>query len=65
MSRDKGGEECPWELKAGLNQAGRIISEAPDLAGSELELERVSLRVRCLACGYEGPVSYLGDEGGT
>ncbi len=46
-----------------LSEAWRILAEGTELAGSELALENVPVRVRCPACGYEGEASYLSEEG--
>ncbi len=47
-----------------LKEAWRILSEGTPLAGSQLELERMSTRVRCTSCGYEGSPGQLSpDEG--
>jgi hydrogenase nickel incorporation protein HypA/HybF len=41
-----------------LAEAWRILSEGTPLAGSELKIEPVPVKVRCGSCGYEGPVRY-------
>lgn len=46
-----------------LKEAWRILSEGTELEGSELEIERVAVRVRCLACGHVGDARYLTEEG--
>jgi len=46
-----------------LKEAWRIITEGTELAGSELEIELVPVRVRCGSCGYEGDARYLAEEG--
>jgi hydrogenase nickel incorporation protein HypA/HybF len=46
-----------------LKEAWRIITEGTELEGSELEIERVPVRVRCPGCGYEGDAKYLAEEG--
>ena len=46
-----------------LREAWRIITEGTELEGSELEIERVPVRVRCPGCGYEGDAKYLMEEG--
>ncbi len=46
-----------------LKEAWRILTEGTELAGSELELEKVPVKVRCAPCGYTGPVNYLSEEG--
>ncbi len=42
-----------------LGEAWKILSEGTALAGSQLELETVSTKVRCAACEYEGPAGRL------
>ncbi|MEN3009714.1 MAG: hydrogenase maturation nickel metallochaperone HypA, partial [Candidatus Bipolaricaulaceae bacterium] len=39
------------------------LTEGTELAGSELVLENVPVRVRCPACGYEGEARRLTEEG--
>lgn len=46
-----------------LSEAWRILVEGTELAGSELVLENVPVRVHCLSCGYEGEAHYLMEEG--
>ncbi|MCD5408050.1 hydrogenase maturation nickel metallochaperone HypA [Candidatus Bipolaricaulota bacterium] len=46
-----------------LGEAWRLLSEGTPLAGSELEIERVPVRVRCPGCGYQGDARYLAEEG--
>ncbi len=46
-----------------LAEAWRILTDGTPVAGSELRIEKVPVRVRCPACGYEGPVRYLSEEG--
>lgn len=46
-----------------LVEAWAIITEGTELSGSELEIERVPVRVRCPACGYRGDAKYLTGEG--
>lgn len=46
-----------------LSEAWRILSEGTELAGSELRIESVPVKVRCGSCGYEGPVAYVREEG--
>jgi len=46
-----------------LREAWRILAEGTPLAGSELEIEKVPVRVRCRACGYRGDARYLTEEG--
>ncbi|MEN3010126.1 MAG: hydrogenase maturation nickel metallochaperone HypA, partial [Candidatus Bipolaricaulaceae bacterium] len=46
-----------------LREAWRILTEGTELAGSELVLENVPVRVRCPACGYEGEARRLTEEG--
>lgn len=46
-----------------LEEAWRILTEGTPLAGSELEIEKVPVVVRCRACGYRGDARYLVEEG--
>lgn len=46
-----------------LGEAWRILAEGTEVAGSELRVEKVPVKVRCPACGYEGPVKYVSEEG--
>lgn len=46
-----------------LSEAWRILSEGTEVAGSELKVEKVPVKVRCGACGYGGAVRYVGEEG--
>lgn len=46
-----------------LAEAWRILTEGTPLAGAELQIETVPVRVRCGGCGYEGPVRYAREEG--
>ncbi|MBC7169550.1 hydrogenase maturation nickel metallochaperone HypA [Candidatus Bipolaricaulota bacterium] len=46
-----------------LAEAWRILTEGTEVAGSELRIENVPVRVRCPGCGYEGPVKYMTEEG--
>jgi hydrogenase nickel incorporation protein HypA/HybF len=46
-----------------LKEAWHILTERTPLAGSELEIERVEVRVRCRSCGYRGPVPRVEGEG--
>ncbi len=46
-----------------LSQAWRILAEGTELAGSELAVENVPVRVRCPSCGYAGEARYLAEEG--
>ncbi len=46
-----------------LAEAWRILAEGTAAAGSELQIERVPVKVRCGSCGYAGPVRYSTDEG--
>jgi len=46
-----------------LREAWRILSEGTPVAGSELVIEKVPVKVRCPSCDYEGKVQYLAEEG--
>ncbi|MCX7844098.1 MAG: hydrogenase maturation nickel metallochaperone HypA [Candidatus Bipolaricaulota bacterium] len=46
-----------------LREAWRLLTEGTELAGSELVLENVPVRVRCPACGYAGEARHLTEEG--
>lgn len=46
-----------------LKEAWQILAEETPLAGSNLEIEKVPVKVRCPACGYEGNAKYLAEEG--
>ncbi|HPD06463.1 MAG TPA: hydrogenase maturation nickel metallochaperone HypA [Candidatus Bipolaricaulis sp.] len=46
-----------------LAEAWRILTEGTEVAGSELRIEAIPVRVRCSGCGYEGPVRYASEEG--
>jgi len=46
-----------------LKEAWRILAEETPLAGSDLAIEKVPVRVRCPSCGYEGGANYLAEEG--
>lgn len=46
-----------------LAEAWRILSEETAVAGSDLRIEVVPVKVRCPSCGYEGPVVYVREEG--
>jgi len=46
-----------------LGEAWRILAEGTPVAGSEVQIEKIPVRVRCPACGYEGPVNYVSEEG--
>ncbi len=46
-----------------LQEAWRILTQGGELAGSELAIEKVAVRVRCGGCGYQGPVGYLSEQG--
>lgn len=46
-----------------LREAWRILSEGTPVAGSELDIERVEVRVHCEGCGYRGGVKRVEGEG--
>ncbi|MGY4707355.1 hydrogenase maturation nickel metallochaperone HypA/HybF [Candidatus Bipolaricaulota sp. J31] len=46
-----------------LVEAWKLVTEGTELAGSELVIETVPVRVRCPACGYRGDARYLAGEG--
>ncbi|MEW6216498.1 MAG: hydrogenase maturation nickel metallochaperone HypA [Candidatus Bipolaricaulota bacterium] len=46
-----------------LGEAWRILAEGTEVAGSELRIEKVPVKVRCPSCGYAGPVKYVSEEG--
>ena len=46
-----------------LDEAWRILAEGTEVAGSELRVDKIPVKVRCPACGYEGPVQYVSEEG--
>lgn len=46
-----------------LREAWRIVADGTAADGSELAIEKIPVKVRCPACGYEGPVKYVGEEG--
>lgn len=46
-----------------LGEAWRILSDGTEVAGSELRIENVPVKVRCGTCRYEGPVTYIREEG--
>ncbi len=46
-----------------LAEAWRILTEGTAVAGSELRIEKVPVKVRCPECGYAGPVEYATEEG--
>jgi len=46
-----------------LVEAWRILAEGTPLAGAELVIERVPVKVRCPGCGYRGDARYLAEEG--
>ena len=46
-----------------LQEAWRILSEGTPVAGSELVIEKVPVKVRCPNCAYEGKVQYLAGKG--
>ncbi len=46
-----------------LEAAFDLLAEGTRLAGSRLSIEETRARLRCPACGYEGPAGRLADEG--
>jgi len=46
-----------------LGEAWRILAAGTPVAGSEVQIEKVPVKVRCPACGYEGPVKYVREAG--
>jgi hydrogenase nickel incorporation protein HypA/HybF len=46
-----------------LAEAWRILAEGTEVAGAELRIERVPVKVRCRTCGYAGSVKYVSEEG--
>lgn len=46
-----------------LAEAWRILTEGTKVAGSEIHVEKVPVKVQCPACTYEGPVKYVSEEG--
>ncbi|HEU69017.1 MAG TPA: hydrogenase maturation nickel metallochaperone HypA [Candidatus Acetothermia bacterium] len=46
-----------------LREAWRILSEGTEVAGSDLRIENVPVKVKCPQCDYEGPVKYMSEEG--
>jgi len=46
-----------------LGEAWRILAAGTAVAGSEVQIEKVPVKVRCPACAYEGPVKYVSEEG--
>jgi len=46
-----------------LGEAWRILADGTPVAGSEVQIEKVPVKVRCPTCAYEGPVKYLREEG--
>ncbi len=46
-----------------LREAWALVTEGTELAGSELVIEMVPVRVKCPACGYGGDAKYLAAEG--
>lgn len=46
-----------------LAEAWRILTAGTGVAGAELRIEKVPVRVRCPTCGYAGPVRYASEEG--
>ena len=45
-----------------LRNAFELLARETRLEGSELVIEPVEVRVRCRACGYEGPAGHVSDE---